>query len=171
MGSLRPIWTAHKTLFARRTSIPAGTWARPLPWVRCGRSGPRTKLWEGAANLRRNIPTDAHTDDFRSPHLKSVAIFPVAALGLVVVGFFVRVVMKISLGHRQRIVVDRDHANWTDERPEQELRDDQARPATARSHRLLTVPAITDPNRFQSAYCNTALSRRLKAEAEQGAEL
>ena len=54
-----------------------------------------------------------------------IAIFPVAALGLVVVGFFLRFVMKISLARRQRIVVDRHHSNWTDERPEPKLRDDQ----------------------------------------------
>jgi hypothetical protein len=44
---------------------------------------------------------------------------------LVVVGFFFRFVMKISLVHRQRIAVERDDSNWTDERPEHELRDDQ----------------------------------------------
>ena len=54
-----------------------------------------------------------------------VTIFPVAALGLVVVGFFLRFVMKISLAPRQRIAVDRHHSNWTDERSENELRDDQ----------------------------------------------
>ena len=54
-----------------------------------------------------------------------VTIFPVAALGLVVVGFFLRFVMKILLAPRQRIAVDRHHSNWTDERPEHELRDDQ----------------------------------------------
>jgi hypothetical protein len=54
-----------------------------------------------------------------------IAIFPVVALGLVVVGFCFRVVTRIALAGRQRIVVDLDHSNWTDERPEHELRDEQ----------------------------------------------
>jgi hypothetical protein len=34
-------------------AVPAGTWARPFSWVRCGRSGPRAKPWEAG-------PSNAH---------------------------------------------------------------------------------------------------------------
>ena len=83
-----------------------------------------------------------------------VAIFPVAALGLVVVGFFVRVVMKISLAHRQRIAVDRDHSNWTDERPEPELHDDQFVQQQLEVTDYLQSPLLptqTDSDRFVRA--------------------
>jgi hypothetical protein len=54
-----------------------------------------------------------------------VAIFPVAALGLVVTGFLLRVVMKISAARRQRITIDRHDFDWGDDRREHELREDQ----------------------------------------------
>jgi hypothetical protein len=69
-----------------------------------------------------------------------IAIFPVAALVLVVVGFFLRIVMKISLAHRQRIIVDRFHSNWTDERSEHELANDQF----VQQHLEITDYAQTD---------------------------
>jgi hypothetical protein len=50
-----------------------------------------------------------------------IALFPVGALGLVAVVFFIRFV----LAYRQRIPVHRDHSHRTDERPPHELDDDQ----------------------------------------------
>jgi hypothetical protein len=54
-----------------------------------------------------------------------IAIFPVAALGLVVAGFLLRIVMKISVGRRQPVVVDRRDFDWIDDQYEHELREDQ----------------------------------------------
>ena len=80
---------------------------------------------ESAGSTSQDDPSMTNAGIMASLTSDPVAIFPVVALGLVVVGFFVRVVMKISLAPRQRIAVDRHHSNWTDERPEPELRDDQ----------------------------------------------
>ena len=80
---------------------------------------------ESAGSASQDDPSMTNAGIMASLTSDPIAIFPVAALGLVVVGFFVRVVMKISLAPRQRIAVDRHHSNWTDERPEHELRDDQ----------------------------------------------
>jgi hypothetical protein len=54
-----------------------------------------------------------------------VAIFPVAALGLIVAGLLLRVVMKISAARRQRITIDRHDFDWGDDRPEHDLHEDQ----------------------------------------------
>jgi hypothetical protein len=80
---------------------------------------------DSAGSASQDDPSMTNAGIVASLTSTPIAIFPVAALGLVVVGFFLRVVMKISLRHRQRIAVDRHHWNWTDERPEHELRDDQ----------------------------------------------
>jgi hypothetical protein len=52
-----------------------------------------------------------------------VAVFPIAALGLVVVGFLLRIVLNLATARRQRIVIDRH--DRIDDGHEDELRDDQ----------------------------------------------
>ncbi|MGB8742996.1 MAG: hypothetical protein WCD52_22945 [Xanthobacteraceae bacterium] len=54
-----------------------------------------------------------------------ISIFPVAALGLVVAGFLLRVVIRNSVARRQRIAVDRQDFDWGDDRPQHELADDK----------------------------------------------
>jgi hypothetical protein len=61
----------------------------------------------------------------RSPASWLIAFFSIAALGLVVAGFLLRRVMKISAGRRQRVVVDRQNFDWIDDRRQQELHEDQ----------------------------------------------
>jgi hypothetical protein len=80
---------------------------------------------ESAGSISQDNRSMTNAGIVASPTSALIANFPVAALGLVVVGFFLRFVMKIPLAHRQRIVVDRHHSNWTDEPPEHELGDDQ----------------------------------------------
>jgi hypothetical protein len=54
-----------------------------------------------------------------------IAIFPLAALGLVVAGFLFRIVMKISVGRRQPVLVDRREIDWVGDRYQDELGADQ----------------------------------------------
>jgi hypothetical protein len=54
-----------------------------------------------------------------------VTIFPVAALGLVLVGFLLRVMVKMVAARRQRIAIDRHDLDRTEDRHENELRDEQ----------------------------------------------
>jgi hypothetical protein len=54
-----------------------------------------------------------------------VAVFPVAALGLLVVGFLLRVMVKMVARRRQRIAIDRHDLDWIDDQREEELGDNQ----------------------------------------------
>ena len=66
----------------------------------------------------------------KSPRSRSatswpIAIFPLAALGLVVAGFLFRIVMKMSVGRRQPVLVDRRDFDWIGDRHQDELGADQ----------------------------------------------
>jgi len=54
-----------------------------------------------------------------------IAIFPLAALGLVVAGFLFRIVMKMSVGRRQPVLVDSRDFDWIGDRHQDELGADQ----------------------------------------------
>jgi hypothetical protein len=54
-----------------------------------------------------------------------VAIFPVAALGLVVAGFLLRIVMKVFVRRRHRTAVDHHDSDWINDRHADETPDDQ----------------------------------------------
>jgi hypothetical protein len=71
-----------------------------------------------------NAPT-SNTRTAASLTSTPVAIFPVAALALVVAGFALRVVMKIYARRHQRVAVDHHDFDWLDEQHEHELPDDQ----------------------------------------------
>jgi hypothetical protein len=78
-----------------------------------------------------------------------VEMFPIAALGLVVAGFLLRIVMKISARRRQRIVIDHPDSDLIDDRQEHESRDDQSPPQPDGLGDYLrdsVIPTATDSN-------------------------
>ncbi len=89
-----------------------------------------------------------------SGSMMPVEIFPIAALGLVVSGFLLRIVMKISARRRRRIVIDHPDSDLIDDRPEHEPCDDQSphqRDRRTGDLQRLSTPTATDPRSSRSS--------------------
>jgi hypothetical protein len=75
---------------------------------------------DGAESTAQGDASFANAGMMASLTSTSISIFPVAALGLVVAGFLLRVVIRNSVARRQRIAVRQDF-DWADDRPQHEL--------------------------------------------------
>jgi hypothetical protein len=103
---------------------------------------------QGGASANNAVGTST------SGSMMPVAMFPIAALGLVVAGFLLRIVMKISARRRRRIVIDHPDSDLIDDRQKHEPRDDQSpHPRDRRTDDLqrLTTPTATDPRSSRSS--------------------
>jgi hypothetical protein len=85
-----------------------------------------------------------------------ITIFPVAVVGLVVVGFLLKFLLGLWVAHRQRIIIDRDDLNWADNPPEHECRDDQSVQQQLEATDCLESPLV--PTRIDSG---SLVSRRI----------
>ena len=110
-----------------------------------------TLVADDAKSTSRGGPsTNNPTGTTTSTSLMPVEMFLIAALGLVVAGFLLRIVMKISAARRRRITIDRQDFDRIDDRLEQELHEDQiAHQPDALSEYLQrsTIPAANDSSR------------------------
>jgi hypothetical protein len=73
---------------------------------------------DNAQAIAQNSTPAAQAEQAKSPTLPPIAMFAVAALGLVVAGLLLRIVMNISSGYHQRI--DRRGFDWTENRYQDE---------------------------------------------------
>jgi len=83
-----------------------------------------------------------------------VEMFPILALGLVVAGFLLRVVIKISAGRRRQITIDHHDFDRIDGQLEHELHDDQIvhqRDALSEYLQRSNIPAATDSSSRRSS--------------------
>ena len=98
----------------------------------------------GAASITNGAGTTT------SASLMPVEMFPVVALGLIVAGVLLRVVMKISAARRQRITIDRHDFDRINDQLEPELHENQIVPqrdALSEYLQRSTIPAATDSSR------------------------
>jgi hypothetical protein len=107
-----------------------------------------TSVSDDAKSTSRGGPSTSNpTGTTTSTSLMPVKMFAIAVLGLVVAGFLLRVVMKISVGRRRRIAIDRHGLDRIDDRLEHELHEDQIvhqRDALSEYLQRSTMPAATD---------------------------
>jgi hypothetical protein len=80
---------------------------------------------DDAKNTSRGDPPTNNPTGTTSTSLMPVEMLFIAALGLVVAGFLIRIVMKISAARRRRITVGHHDVDRIDDRLKQELHDDQ----------------------------------------------
>jgi len=102
---------------------------------------------DGAESTAQGNASFANAGMMASLTSTPISIFPVAALGLVVAGFLLRVVIRNSVGRRRRIAVDRQDFDWSDDRPQHELPDDQfvqQRDGLTDYLRRSSIPVATD---------------------------
>jgi hypothetical protein len=84
-----------------------------------------------------------------SASVMPVEMFPILALGLVVAGFLLRVVIKISAGRRRQITIDHHDFDRIDGQLQHELHEDQIvhqRDALSEYLQRSNIPAATDSN-------------------------
>src|SRR6516164_3611352 len=105
---------------------------------------------DDAKNTSRDDPSTNNPTGTTSTSLMPVEMLFIAALGLVVAGFLIRIVMKISAARRRRITVDHHDVDRIDDRLKQELHEDQIahRPdALSEFLQRTTIPAATNSSR------------------------
>jgi hypothetical protein len=84
-----------------------------------------TSVSDDAKNTSRGDPSTNNPTGTTSTSLMPVEMLFIAALGLVVAGFLLRIVMKISAARRRRITIDHHDVDRIDDRLKQELHEDQ----------------------------------------------
>jgi hypothetical protein len=84
-----------------------------------------TSVSDDAKNTSRGGPSTNNPTGTTSTSLMPVEMLFIAALGLVVAGFLLRIVMKISAARRRRITIDHHDVDRIDDRLKQELHEDQ----------------------------------------------
>jgi hypothetical protein len=101
-------------------------------------------------NTSRGGPSTDNPTATISTSLMPVEMLLIAALGLVVAGFLIRIVMKMSAARRRRVTIDHHDVDRIDDRLKQELHDDQiAHQPDALSEFLqrTTISAATNSSR------------------------
>jgi hypothetical protein len=109
-----------------------------------------TSVSDDAKNTSRGVPSTNNSTGPTSTSLMPVEMLFIAALGLVVAGFLLRIVMKISAARRRRITIDHHDFDQIDDRLKQELHEDQiAHQPDALSEFLQRspIPAATNSSR------------------------
>src|SRR6516162_2715357 len=109
-----------------------------------------TSVSDDAKNTSRDSPSTNNPTGTTSTSLMPVEMLLIAALGLVVAGFLLRIVMKISAARRRRITIDHHDVDRVDDRLKQELHEDQIahRPdALSEFLQRTTIPAATNSSR------------------------
>jgi hypothetical protein len=84
-----------------------------------------TSVSDDAKNTSRGGPSTNNPTGTTSTSLMPVEMLFIAALGLVVAGSLLRIVMKISAARRRRITIDHHDVDRIDDRLKQELHEDQ----------------------------------------------
>jgi hypothetical protein len=109
-----------------------------------------TPVSDDPKNTFRDDPSTNNPTATTSTSLMPVEMLLIAALGLVVAGFLIRIVMKISAARRRRITIDHHDVDRIDDRLKQELQEDQiAHQPDALSEflRRSPIPAATNSSR------------------------
>jgi hypothetical protein len=104
-----------------------------------------TSVSDDAKSTSRDGPSTSNpTGTTTSTSLMPVKMFAIAALGLVVAGFLLRVVMKISAGRRRQIAIDRHDFDRIDDLAH-ELHEDQiVDDAFSEYLKRAKIPAVSD---------------------------
>jgi hypothetical protein len=106
-----------------------------------------TSVSDDAKNTSRGDPSTNNPTATTSTSLIPLEMFFIAAVGLVVAGFLLRIVMKISAARRRRITIDHHDVDRIDDRLKQESHEDQiAHQPDALSEFLQRSPIPTATN-------------------------
>ena len=103
-----------------------------------------TRVSDDAESTARGGALTTNSGTTTSAAVTPVEMFPIIALGLIVAGLLLRVVMKITAARRRRITIDRH--DRIDDRLEHELREDQIARGSSWTHRIFRALNYTGRN-------------------------
>ena len=139
-----PAWPDPRVIAAEPTAPPSDARTESL------RPTVDTPVSDDTKNTSRGDPSSNNPTATTTTSLMPVEMLFIAAVGLVVAGFLIRIVMKISAGRRRRITIDQHDVDQIDDRLKQELHEDQiAHQPDALSEFLQRspIPAATNSSR------------------------